>query len=105
MDFISEKIALLSVFKPKLNLDGIKDDLAGLVSKMETRLCKPEDDILLKGEVSDYLYFIHSGTVDIFIDHPSMGKRKGYYFEADKGDVVGEIGVVLDVPRTAYVSA
>lgn len=90
---------------PKVDFEPVKDYLDDLVQCLETKLCKPEEYIIHKGEESDYIFFVVSGKAEIYISNPNYGKVKGDFFEADEGTVIGEIGVVLNVKRTAFALA
>lgn len=68
-------------------------------------LLKPEDIIINKGDESKSLYFINSGSLEIFINNPKLGKVDGEYFISESGTVVGEIGVIFDTTRSAYCIA
>lgn len=72
-----------------------------IVQYLETKLSHPEEYLIKKGDKSDYIYFILSGTVLIFLNDPLFGKVKGDFFKADEGSIFGEIGVILDTKRTA----
>ncbi len=55
----------------------------------------PEEHLLIQGEFSDCLYVIVNGTIDVLVNE--VGKvavRK-------RGDVIGEMAVLVDSPRTA----
>lgn len=94
------------VFKvPKHNMDSLSVHLDDIVQVLETKLYKPEEYIITKGKQSQSIFFIVRGIVDIYVTDPNFGKVEGEYFQADEGSIVGEIGVLLDVPRTAYVLA
>ena len=82
-------------------LQGLDD----LVLRLETKLCQPEQYIIHKHDESNYLYFINSGKAEIFLFNPVYGKLDKNYFEAVPSNILGEIGVILDVKRSAYVLA
>lgn len=60
----------------------------------------PNTVIMSQGEVGDAAYVILSGSGDVFIDTPS-GQIK--VNEVGPGQIVGEIAMLIDVPRTATV--
>ena len=69
-----------------------------IAHKLEPTAAEAGDVILTKGGVSDLLYLIESGEVEVSDDGVVLAR-----LGAD--DVVGEIGLIRDVPRTATVTA
>lgn len=69
-----------------------------IAHKLEPTAAEAGDVILTKGGVSDLLYLIESGEVEVSDDGVVLAT-----LGAD--DVVGEIGLIRDVPRTATVTA
>lgn len=55
-----------------------------------------------EGDVGDSAYIILNGRVTVFID---TEKGQVEVAELKRGDVVGEISILCDVPRTATVQA
>lgn len=49
-------------------------NLDELISKMQTRLCKPEDTLITRGQESDTIYFLSKGIIEIYIDDPRYGQ-------------------------------
>lgn len=80
-------------------------NLDELISKMQTRLCKPEDTLITRGQQSDTIYFLSKGIIEIYIDDPRYGKIEDEYFELESGGIFGEIGVLLETKRSAYARA
>ncbi|USQ75454.1 MFS transporter [Ornithinimicrobium cryptoxanthini] len=74
---------------------GVREQLA---HKLEPTAAEAGDVILTKGGVSDLLYLIESGEVEVSDDGLVLAT-----LQAD--DVIGEIGLIRDVPRTATVTA
>lgn len=62
----------------------------------------PGDELFHQGDSADAAYIIVDGQVDISVDipggHLSVAK-------AGRDQIVGEIGIICDVPRTATVAA
>lgn len=56
---------------------GFKDmeNLEDLIKKLTTKLCRPEDMLISRNELSDIIYFISKGTVEIYIDDPRNSKQ------------------------------
>lgn len=69
-----------------------------IAHKLEPTAFEAGEVILAKGGVSDLLYLIESGEVEVSDDGLVLAT-----LAAD--DVIGEIGVLRDVPRTATVTA
>lgn len=69
---------------------------------MQTILGKPEEVLTIKGEESNEMFFIHSGTIEISVESRQFPKQNGTYFIAEAGQVLGEIGVTLNTQRTAH---
>lgn len=77
-------------------------NLDELIQKMETKLCKPEDMLLSRGQDSHHIFFLSKGIIEVFIDDPRYGKIEDEYFELEQGSIFGEIGVLLKTRRSAY---
>ncbi|HEY4162194.1 MAG TPA: cyclic nucleotide-binding domain-containing protein, partial [Dongiaceae bacterium] len=55
-----------------------------------------------QGDMADAAYVILTGTADILVDSPS-GQIK--VADVEVNSIVGEIGILCDVPRTATIQA
>lgn len=64
--------------------------------------CGPESIIYLQGESSDSFYVINDGTVEIVVAD-DQGENPVPIMYLSKGDLFGEIGLLIDTPRTASV--
>lgn len=74
-----------------------------LLAFTSDRLVFARGDVLFKqGEAGDAAYLILSGSADVSIDTPT-----GQFVLAtiNEHEIVGEIAILCDVPRTATVSA
>jgi CRP-like cAMP-binding protein len=74
-----------------------------LLAFTSDRLTFAKGDVLFKqGEAGDAAYLVLSGSADVSIDTPN-----GEFVLATIGEneIVGEIAILCDVPRTATVSA
>lgn len=60
------------------------------------------DVVCRQGEVGDAAYILLEGTADVLVDTPK-GRIK--VASLGKNDIVGEIAILCDVPRTATVVA
>lgn len=70
----------------------------GLVEDFRRRIYQDGDRILAAGEPSDQVFVVVSGAAQVTRDHVSIGRLEA-------GEVFGEVGVLLDRPRTADVTA
>jgi len=74
-----------------------------LLAFTSDRLVFAKGDVLFKqGEAGDAAYLLLSGSAEVSIDTPA-----GQFVLAtiDEHEIVGEIAILCDVPRTATVSA
>ena len=80
------------------------ENLEDLIKKLTTKLCRPEDMLISRNELSDIIYFISKGTVEIYIDDPRNSKQnqEEQFYELSVGQIFGEIGVLLDCKRSAF---
>src|SRR5262249_23177997 len=77
---------------------GLSDaDLKALARLFRPRLALPDELIIRKGERGDSAFFISSGAVEV--DLPGHKVRLG------RGDIVGEMALLLRQPRQADVVA
>lgn len=88
-----ELLARSALFAPLSSV--VREQIA---HKLEPTAAEAGDVILAKGGVSDLLYLIESGHVEVSDDGVVLAT-----LGAD--DVIGEIGLIRDVPRTATVTA
>jgi CRP-like cAMP-binding protein len=66
-------------------------------------LMRPEDTVIVQGEVSSYFYFITVGECEVKIkDHKSKEKINPKLLE--RGDYFGECGLLYDCKRSATVT-
>ncbi|MBI2377074.1 MAG: cyclic nucleotide-binding domain-containing protein [Deltaproteobacteria bacterium] len=87
--------------RPGLPILSNLDDLAfeDLVRRSEHRRYGPDDVIFRRGDLSDGLYVITYGLVLVSDESGETIRKLG------PGDVLGEIGVFTDRPRTATATA
>lgn len=78
-------------------------DTAHLLEYMEKRAIKPGDVMIRQGDPPDVMYFVESGRVTARLEL-SRG-RSVRLRSMGSGTVVGEIGLYLEMPRTATVVA
>src|SRR5512147_1154623 len=63
---------------------------------------QPGDQLFHQGDAADAAYIILSGSADILVDTPGGPLKVA---DASPGAFVGEIGILMDVPRTATIRA
>lgn len=59
----------------------------------------PGSVLCQEGSVGDYMYILESGQLDVFIQNAKVATI------AEKGTVIGEIAMLLSMPRTATLKA
>ena len=59
------------------------------------------DELFHQGDYGDAAYIILEGEADVLVDTPRCGQGR----DPGKNDIIGEIAVLCDVPRTATVVA
>jgi CRP-like cAMP-binding protein len=62
----------------------------------------PGDELFHQGDYGDAAYIILEGEADVLVDTPSGAVKVA---TLGKNDIIGEIAVLCDVPRTATVVA
>ncbi|MBF0186998.1 MAG: cyclic nucleotide-binding domain-containing protein [Magnetococcales bacterium] len=99
---ISSRV-LLSFLKRVEGFSSLSDeDLLSLVLPMVTVLEYEKGDIIInKGSVGDTIFILFAGKVRIEVE----GKENSPGLELKRGDVVGEMALVSNDPRSANVVA
>jgi SulP family sulfate permease len=80
-----------------------KEDTARLKGYLERIHFRPGEYLMRQGETADALYFIETGQVSVYLEvehHPPVRLQT-----LNMGTVVGELGIYLNLPRSATVSA
>lgn len=72
--------------------------LEAVARSLERRDLAPGTPLMTEGETGDYYYVIGGGEVHVMREGRSLGHRV-------RGDGVGEVALLRDVPRTATVTA
>ena len=62
---------------------GEIENLGELVQKLTTKLCRPEDMLLNRGDMDDKIYFLSKGIIEIYLNDPRDGKIEDEYFELE----------------------
>ncbi len=97
---LDQEVEILRQIPLFANIDTAKLKLLCFASE---RLTYKKDQVLFEqGEVGDSAYIIVEGEADVIVDSP-----KGPISVATlkRNDIVGEIAILCDVPRTAAVKA
>ena len=75
------------------------EKLLRLAERMERRQLAPGESVLRQGECGDRFYVVLSGLLSV------RQEARGERGVLRPGDYFGEVALVMDVPRTATVSA
>lgn len=82
------------------NIDTAKLKLMCFAS--ERLVFKPGQTLCKQGDVGDAAFIIIDGTADVMVDSPGGPLAVA---ELGPNDIVGEIAILCDIPRTATVQA
>jgi CRP/FNR family transcriptional regulator, cyclic AMP receptor protein len=97
---LNEEVELLRNIPMFANIEPSKLKLLAFTSE---RMAFKEGDILFRqGEQGDSAYVIIGGEADVIVDTP---KGPLTITKLKRNDIVGEIAILCDVPRTATVKA
>ena len=97
---LSEEVELLRNIPLFANIEPSKLKLLAFTSE---RIAYNQDQILCRqGEIGDAAYIIIDGEAEILVDTPSGAMAVA---TVGRNDIVGEIAILCDVPRTATVKA
>ena len=97
---LSEEVELLRNIPLFANIEPSKLKLLAFTSE---RIAYNQDQILCRqGEIGDAAYIIIDGEAEILVDTPSGPMAVA---TVGRNDIVGEIAILCDVPRTATVKA
>ena len=97
---LKEEVEILRQIPLFAKIDPSRIKLLAFTSE---RLTFQSDDIVCKqGDIGDAAYFIMAGEADVIVDTPSGPLTVA---TLGKNDVVGEIAILIDIPRTATIKA
>ena len=97
---LDQEVEVLRQIPLFANIDTAKLKLLCFASE---RLTFKKGQVLFKqGDVGDSAYIIVEGEADVIVDSPSGPISVAVL---DRNDIVGEIAILCDVPRTAAVEA
>ncbi len=77
--------------------------LAAIANRLELERFAPGDVIIRQGDLGDKLYLIDRGQVEVTAEHGAGAEQ--HLNTLHEGDYFGEIALLLEIPRTASVSA
>ena len=97
---IDTEVEILRQIPLFANIDPAKLKLMGFASERLT--FQNGQSLFRQGDPGDAAYIIVEGTADILVDTPSGPITVA---TLAKNDIVGEIAILCDVPRTATVTA
>jgi CRP-like cAMP-binding protein len=97
---IEEEVEILRNIPMFRKIDPTKLKLMAFAS--ERLMFKPDQVLVRQGELGDAAFIIVEGTAEVLIDTPdgpvAVARLK-------RNDIIGEIAILCDVPRTATVQA
>ena len=96
---IEQEVEILRKIPLFANIDSAKLKLMCFASERIT--FKEGQSLCEQGDIGDSAYIIIEGTADVIVtrDTPLV------VAEVSKNDIVGEIAILVDIPRTATVTA
>jgi len=97
---INQEVELLRRIPLFAKIDPVKLRLLAFAS--ERISYQAGDELFHQGDPADAAYIIMDGNVDVTVDIPS-GRLK--VAKLGRDEIVGDIGIICDVPRTATVTA
>lgn len=97
---LNEEVELLRNIPLFSKIDPSKLKLLAFASERVT--FGADQELFHQGDHSDAAYIIVGGAADVVVDTPSGEISVA---QLAKNDIVGEIGILCDVPRTATVRA
>lgn len=97
----SQQIAAVNLLKRAFPFKKISaDDTLACAKKMQTLTFAPGDIIFRQGEVSDYIYFIVTGEVEVFTAAQDAERR---LVKLGADEIFGEVAALTTQPRNASV--
>lgn len=97
---LKEEVEILRQIPLFAKIEPSKIKLLAFTSERLT--FQPDDIICKQGDIGDAAYFIMAGEADVIVDTPSGPLTVA---SLGKNDVVGEIAILINVPRTATITA
>ncbi|MBO0332829.1 cyclic nucleotide-binding domain-containing protein [Sneathiella sp. CAU 1612] len=97
---LKEEVEILRQIPLFAKIEPSKIKLLAFTSERLT--FQPEDFVCEQGDNGDAAYFIMAGEAEVIVETPSGPLTVA---TLGKNDVVGEIAILIDVPRTATIKA
>lgn len=97
---LNEEVELLRNIPLFAKIEPSKIKLLAFTSERLT--FQPGDTVCKQGDMGDAAYVIMAGNADVIVDTPNGPLTVA---TMTKNDVVGEIAILIDIPRTATVKA
>ncbi|PHQ70370.1 MAG: cyclic nucleotide-binding protein [Sneathiella sp.] len=97
---LKEEVEILRQIPLFAKIEPSKIKLLAFTSERLTY--QPGDFICRQGDIGDAAYFIMAGEADVIVDTPSGPMTVA---QLGKNDVVGEIAILINIPRTATIQA
>ena len=97
---IQEDVELLRRIPMFTKVEPAKLKLLAFTS--ERIVYEPGQDLFRQGDMADAAYIIVDGDADVIVDSP---KGPLTVARLGKNEIIGDIGILCDVPRTATVRA
>lgn len=97
---LDQEVATLKQIPLFANIDNAKLKLMAFASERVS--FKPGQTLCRQGDVGDAAYIIIDGRAEVTVDTDEGPYRVA---EVSANDIVGEIAILIDVPRTATVTA
>tara|TARA_R110002094_G_scaffold184662_1_gene161430 strand:- start:352 stop:813 length:462 start_codon:yes stop_codon:yes gene_type:complete len=97
---LKEEVEILRQIPLFAKIDPSRIKLLAFTSERLT--FQPDDIVCKQGDIGDAAYFIMAGEADVIVDTPSGPLTVA---TLGKNDVVGEIAILIDIPRTATIKA
>lgn len=98
---LNEEVEVLRGVPLFARIDPAKLKLLAFTS--ERLVFPPRSELFRQGDPGDAAYIILDGEADVLVDSPEGGEI--VVAEVRRNDFVGEIAILIDVPRTATVRA
>jgi diguanylate cyclase (GGDEF)-like protein len=94
----AEILSTMPLFKPLS-----REQLEKLVDRAIERLYPAGHVVVHQGEPSDSIFVVLTGRVRIIVAAPDLPLGERFLAEAGEGELIGELGVLRDKPRSATV--
>ena len=97
---IEQEVEILRNIPMFAKIDPAKLKLLAFAS--ERISFKPGQDMFCQGDAGDAAFIVVDGSADVLVETPGGALKVA---ELSRNDIIGEIAILCDVPRTATVRA